>query len=61
MKNMLENRIFIVYYVNVIKCNIIAICGGVKMIVVYLHKIQKEIALLHAESVSDDYLHESLL
>jgi hypothetical protein len=61
MKIALEKRRFIMYYVDVINCNIKAIIGGVKMIVVYLHKIQKEIVLLHAESVSDDYLHESLL
>lgn len=27
----------------------------------YFHKIKLEIALLHAEFVSDDYLHEELL
>lgn len=27
----------------------------------YLHKVQQEIALLHAEFVSDDYLYEELL
>lgn len=31
------------------------------MLIVYLHKIQKEIALPHAEFVSDDCLHEILL
>jgi hypothetical protein len=30
------------------------------MLLVYLHKVQKEIALSHAEFVSDDYLHEGL-
>lgn len=44
-------RVFIYSNINV---------GGENLLS-YLHKVEKEIALLHARFIQDDYLHEGII